>query len=95
MIDAVALVASYVAGSAAISLAMARFSPSVGPRLRTLFAGSAPLAVVFATILDGQDSVTLFGPDLLAGGALLGAGLATAYGAGLAIARSGTRIARS
>ena len=83
MIDnAILLAGSYVAISAALSAGIAKVSPTVGPRLRHLFAGAAPLAAVFATRLTGADSVTLYGMDLLAAGGLVVLGVATSSAVG-------------
>lgn len=70
------LTGAFVAGSSAISFAMAKFSPTISAPLRHIFAGGAPLGVVFANLLEGKESVALYGTDLAFGGALfaLGAG---------------------
>ncbi|MBX7499966.1 hypothetical protein K3181_00740 [Qipengyuania sp. YG27] len=75
--DPVTLSAAYASGSVAISWAMARFSPTIGPRFRHVLAGGGPLAVVFAFLVEGHQSVTLHGMDLLAGGGLVGLGIAS------------------
>ena len=75
--DPVLLTGAYAATSASISVIMAKVSPAIGPRLRHLFAGAAPMGVIFASLLEGADSVTLHGQDLLAAGGLFAAGLAS------------------
>ncbi|MEZ5682193.1 MAG: hypothetical protein R3E14_12970 [Erythrobacter sp.] len=76
--DPIMLSGAYVAVSASISAIMAKVSPTVGPRVRSLFAGVAPMGAVFANLLEGHDSVTLHGEHLLFGGGLLAAGTITA-----------------
>ena len=71
------LIATYAAMTAGISVAVAKLSPAIGPRLRNLFSGSAPLAGVLSLRMDGADSVTLYGTDLIAASGLLVLGLAT------------------
>ena len=78
MLDSVPfLIASYAAMSAGMSLAVRTVSPSMGPRLRHLFAGAAPLAVLLAIRLEGGPSTTLDGLDLFGAGGLLALGVAT------------------
>lgn len=74
--DPMTIAAAYVAGSAALSTAIAKFSPTIGPRMRHLLAGAAPIVAVFAFLLEGSESVTLHGPDLLAGAGMFVGGLA-------------------
>jgi hypothetical protein len=71
------LIASYAAMSAGMSLAVGKVSPSMGPRLRHLFAGAAPLAVLLAIRLEGGPSTTLDGMDLFGAGGLLVLGVTT------------------
>jgi hypothetical protein len=75
--DPVLLTGAYAATSASISAIMAKVSPDIGPRVRHLFAGAAPMGVIFADLLEGGDSVTLHGGDLLSAGGLFVAGLAS------------------
>ena len=78
MLDSVPfLIASYAAMSAGMSLAVRKVSPTMGPRLRHLFAGAAPLAVLLAIRLEGGPSTTLDGMDLFGAGGLLALGVAT------------------
>ncbi|MBO6526284.1 hypothetical protein [Erythrobacter sp.] len=78
MIDnAVFLIAAYGAMAAGLSATVAKVSPSIGPKLRHLFSGAAPLAAVLAARLDGADSVTLQGMDLFAAGGLVVFGVIT------------------
>lgn len=72
--DPIMLAGAYVAVSASISAIMAKVSPTVGPRVRGLFAGVVPMGAVFANLLEGRDSVTLHGEHLLFGGGLIVAG---------------------
>ena len=74
-----AVLAAYSGGSAAISYAMAKFSPSISSRVRTLFAGISPLAGVYGGELVREDSIALTGTDLLSVGGMviLGTGIAT------------------
>ena len=52
MIDNVVFLAgSYAAMAAGLSAVVAKVSPSIGPRLRHLFAGGAPLAAVLGARL--------------------------------------------
>lgn len=71
------LMGVYASMSAGMSVAVAKVSPSIGPRLRHLFAGTAPLALVLAVRMGGADSVTLQGMDLFATGGLAALGMAT------------------
>ena len=83
MIDnAIFLAGSYAAMAAGLSVAIGRFSPTIGPRMRHLFAGVAPLAAVFAARLTETDSVTLYGMDLLAAGGLVALGVVTSSAVG-------------
>lgn len=83
MIDnAIILAGSYAAMAAGLSVAIAKVSPTIGPRMRHLFAGAAPLAAVFAMKLTETDSVTLYGMDLLAAGGLVVLGVVTSSLAG-------------
>ena len=77
MIEAITLVAVQVVASGGLSLGTRRLSPWMPAPVRHLFAGAAPLALPFAWMLQGQDSVTLMGPDLAAGAALFGLGVGT------------------
>ena len=78
MIDNAAfLIASYGAMAAGMSVAVAKISPTIGPRLRHLFSGAAPLAAVLAVRMEGADSVTLQSMDLFAAGGLAVLGVAT------------------
>jgi hypothetical protein len=78
MIDnAIFLAGSYAAMAAGLSVTVAKVSPTIGPRLRHLFSGAAPLAAVLATRLTAADSVTLQGMDLFAAGGLVVLGVAT------------------
>lgn len=75
--NAIFLAASYAALAAGMSAVLAKVSPTIGPRLRHVFAGAAPLAALFATRLTGADSVTLHGADLAAAGGLVVLGVVT------------------
>ena len=67
MLDNVAvLVGAYGAMTVGLSIAVAKVSPMIGPRLRHLFAGAAPIAVVLGTRITAADSVTLQSMDLFA-----------------------------
>ena len=78
MIDnAVFLIAAYGAMTAGLSATVAKVSPSIGPKLRHLFSGAAPVAAVLAARLEGADSVTLQGMDLFAAGGLVVFGVIT------------------
>ena len=86
MIDnAIILAGSYAAMAAGLSVAIAKFSPTIGPRIRHLFAGVAPQAAVLATLLTEANSVTLHGMDLLAGGGLVVLGVVTSTLVGKAV----------
>jgi len=72
MLDNVAvLIGAYGAMTVGLSIAVARISPMIGPRLRHLFAGAAPIAVVLGTRITAADSVTLQSMDLFAAGGLV------------------------
>lgn len=78
MVDnAVFLIGAYGAMAAGLSATVAKVSPTIGPKLRHLFSGAAPLAAVLATRLTAADSVTLQGMDLFAAGGLVVFGVAT------------------
>ena len=57
--NAIFLAASFAAMSAGLSATVAKVSPTIGPRLRHLFAGTAPIAAVLGMRLTEADSVTL------------------------------------
>ena len=80
--DPIILTGAYAACSASLSAIMARVSPTIGPRLRNLFAGAAPMGLIFAYLLEGGDTVILNGSDLLMAGGLFAAGLTSAVVAG-------------
>jgi hypothetical protein len=83
MIDSAAfLIGAYGAMAAGLSVTVARVSPTIGPKLRHLFSGAAPLAAVLATRLTAADSVTLQGMDLLAAGGLVVFGVVTSSAVG-------------
>ena len=71
------LIGAYAVISAGLSISVARLSPSIGPRLRHVFSGVAPLAMVLAVRMDGAESVVLHGMDLFAAGGLAVLGIAT------------------
>ena len=73
--NAIFFAASYAAMSAGLSATVAKVSPTIGPRLRHLFAGTAPIAAVLGMRLTEADSVTLQGMDLFAAGGLVVLGL--------------------
>lgn len=75
--DPVILAGAYAVIAAGFSVTVAKVSPTIGPRLRHVFSGTAPLAAVFGNLLAGADSVTLHGMDLLAAGGLVALGIAT------------------
>ena len=75
--NAAFLIATYAAMTTGIGVAVAKLSPAIEPRLRNLFSASAPLAGVLALRMDGANSVTLYGTDLIAASGLLVLGLAT------------------
>ena len=80
--SAIFIAGAYGAISVGLSAALAKVSPSIGPKLRHAFAGTVPLAALLATRLTEADSVTLYGPDLLAAAGLmtLGVGASVATG---------------
>lgn len=80
--NAVFLAGAYAGMAAGLSLAVARFSPSIGPRLRHLFAGAAPLAAVLSVRMGGADSITLHSMDLLVAGGLVIVGVAASTAVG-------------
>ena len=80
--DPVAVFAAYAGGSAALSLAMARISPAINRKIRSVFAGMAPLSVIYGGLLMREDSVTLHGGDLLTVGGLVAVGTGMAWLAG-------------
>ena len=71
------LVGAYAVMSAGLGVSVAKISPSIGPRLRHIFSGVAPLAAVLAARMDGADSIVLHGMDLFAAGGLAVLGVAT------------------
>lgn len=71
------LAATYMAMASALSVGVAKISTGIGPRLRHFFAGTAPLAVLFASLLSGKDTVILHWQDILAGFGLAALGIAT------------------
>lgn len=71
------LVCAYGVMSAGLSVSVATFSPSIGPRLRHIFSSVAPLAAGLAARMDGADSIVLHGMDLFAAGGLAVLGVAT------------------
>ena len=77
VLESTLLLGGYAASSGVLSYALSRVSPGIGPRLRHTFAGLAPMAGVFASLLGGKESVTLHGNDLAFAAVLLGTGLAT------------------
>ena len=78
--NAVTFAAASLAGSAGLSFAVAKYSPSVKPILRQLFATVAPIGTSFLVLLDGQESATLHGGDLMFGGVVAALAYATSYG---------------
>lgn len=80
--NAAFLIGAYGAMAAGLSITVAKISPTIGPRLRHLFSGAAPLAVVLATRLTASNSVTLQGMDLFAAGGLVILGVATSNAIG-------------
>ena len=95
MIDNAAfLIAAYGAMAAGLSATIARVSPTIGPRLRHLFSGAAPLAAVLGTRLAGADSVTLQGMDLLAAGGLVVLGVVTSSVVGKFVPTTGVKDGR-
>ncbi|WP_370030370.1 hypothetical protein [Qipengyuania mesophila] len=78
MIDnAAVLIGAYAAMAAGLSVTVAKVSPTIGPKVRHFFSGTAPLVVVFGMLLGDADTVTLHGMDLLAGAGLAALGVAT------------------
>jgi hypothetical protein len=76
MFDNVAvLIGAYGAMAVGLSIAVAKVSPMIGPRLRHLFAGAAPIAVVLGARITASDSVTLQSMDLFAAGGLVAFGV--------------------
>lgn len=72
MLDNIAvLIGAYGAMTVGLSIAVAKISPMIGPRLRHLFAGAAPVAVVLGARITAADSVTLQSMDLFAAGGLV------------------------
>jgi hypothetical protein len=72
MFDNVAvLIGAYGAMTVGLSIAIAKISPTIGPRMRHLFSGVAPLAVVLGTRTLATESVTLQGMGLFAAGGLV------------------------
>ncbi|ANU07762.1 hypothetical protein [Paraurantiacibacter namhicola] len=63
--DPLAITALYASGAAALSLAMAKFSPSIGRRLRHLFSGFAPLAGLYGGVIARDDVIRLDFGDIL------------------------------
>ncbi len=91
MFDTAAFVmGSYAAMSAGMSGAIARLSPTIGPRLRHLFAGASPLGVLLAIRLEGGPSTTLHGMDLFAAGGLVVLGVVTSSVVGKFVPTQGT-----
>lgn len=89
------LAAAYSACSASLSVLMAKVSPSIGARLRHVFAASAPMGVLFAFLLDGADSVTMHGEDLLVVGGMFAAGLTSSIVAGKLASRNDSKALRA
>ena len=56
--NAAVLIATYAAMTAGITIAVAKLSPAIGPRLRNLFSGSVPLAGVLALRMDGAPTAS-------------------------------------
>lgn len=75
--DAIFVIGAYAAMSASMSAFIAKVSPTIGPRLRHIFAGAAPLAILLAVRLEGGPSTTLEGMDLFSAGGLVALGIAT------------------
>ena len=75
--ELVLLAAAYSGGSGVLSFAIGRLSPGIPGPLRDVLASGGPMAVVFASLLGGAQSVTLDGGDLLTGAALAVSGLAS------------------
>ena len=91
MIEAFTFSAAYLASAGAIGAGMARLSPTIGPRLRTVLSGSAPMAAGFLLYLGDRESVVVDGTQLAAAGVLLGTGLYVAHGAGRLLSPQQTR----
>ena len=92
MIDNAAfLIGSYGAMAAGLSVTVAKVSPTIGPKLRHLFSGAAPLAAVLATRLGGADSIVLHGMDLFAAGGLVVLGVATSSAVGKVVPTVGAK----
>ncbi|QZD89783.1 hypothetical protein K3148_13445 [Qipengyuania aurantiaca] len=78
MIESAAfLMGTYAAMSAGMSVAVAKLSPSIGPKLRHIFAGASPLAAVLAVRLEGAPSTTLDSMELFGAGGLVILGVVT------------------
>ena len=76
MFDNIAvLIGAYGAMTVGLSIAVARISPMIGLRMRHLFAGAAPIAVVLGARITAADSVTLQSMDLFAAGGLVAFGV--------------------
>lgn len=95
MLESIPLIAAYMAGSAGVSAIMAKASPTIGLKIRHIFSGIAPMAVVFASLLDGQESVTLHGDDILFAGGLFCAGLVSSVLTAKALRGRAIRDARA
>lgn len=80
--NAAILVGSYAAMSAGMSVAVAKMSPWMGPKLRHLFSGASPLAVLLAFRLEGGPSTVLTSMDLFAAGGLVALGVAVSSAVG-------------
>jgi len=93
MIDNAAfLIGTYGAMAAGLSATVAKVSPTIGPKLRHLFSGAAPLAAVLATRLTAADSVTLQGMDLFAAGGLVVFGVVTSSVVGKLVPTETTKV---
>ena len=88
--NAIFLAASYAAMSAGLNATVAKVSPTIGPRLRHVFAGAAPIAAVLGVRLTEADSVTLQGMDLFAAGGLVVLGVVTSIFVGKAVPSAAT-----
>ena len=93
--NAIFLAASYAAMSAGLSATVAKVSPTIGPRLRHLFAGTAPIAAVLGMRLTEADSVTLQGMDLFAAGGLVVLGVQDAATKVMSPAAMASRVRRT
>ena len=60
--------------AAGMSATVTKVSPTIGPRLRHILSGVAPLAVVLGARIVGVNNVTLDGTGLFAAGGPGGAG---------------------